>query len=536
MAFDKDQVFDYIETADSWINLNDALGEINIRGLTEPLINSINEEGGVSYVLGSQKRYRASTTATVLDALADVNLLPSDAIHQMQDHLYKLRDSFTPLEKEDDKISKDSEDKMAWGIDEAPSVWTTSKVLIALITTQYSRRDDFTHKQRTDLRDSVYWLAEQAYDDGGWGYQHYENSPACKSSVPMTALAMRAIFLAQKDDSIFNADARKASRFHKIKNALSKGKRYLLNHKVENTQRMENGDEKQTVHWEYAGKAGVAISIWALDALKLLTTDKMYWQLEEEYPILERKVLNFIYDNLPDQDNLDTYCQSELFFTANADEGVKYKPYLARDKKFYTFIPYVVSSLLDRGENPYNPKIITMIRWLLNNREQHWAIQEYNTAAPCSISAAMAINVIVKWLKKVSQTTFSNSVINLLRDTINERICPYGLNCDRPDPAKHTKKVKTFMKPLGIVFCVLVVLKLLFPMRTEILMALFAVMALGAALLINTLPFEKVIAKAYEKRKSILWEIFIGVIMMVVTWGIGLVLFLLEHMFAVVSA
>ena len=85
MGFDKKLVFDYIATADSWINLDDALGEINIRDLTTPLINSINDDGGVSYVLETSERYRASTTATVLEMLDDVNLLPANAVHHMHD-------------------------------------------------------------------------------------------------------------------------------------------------------------------------------------------------------------------------------------------------------------------------------------------------------------------------------------------------------------------------------------------------------------------------------------------------------------------
>ena len=78
--FNKDQVFDYISTADSWININDALGPIRIRNLVSSLIDSINDEGGVSYVLTIDERYRSSTLATVLDALVDVKLLPLEPV------------------------------------------------------------------------------------------------------------------------------------------------------------------------------------------------------------------------------------------------------------------------------------------------------------------------------------------------------------------------------------------------------------------------------------------------------------------------
>ena len=48
------------------------------------------------------------------------------------------------------------------------------------------------------------WLANQAYADGGWGYQKYETIEACKSSVPMTAFAMKALGLALQQSYIQN--------------------------------------------------------------------------------------------------------------------------------------------------------------------------------------------------------------------------------------------------------------------------------------------------------------------------------------------
>lgn len=499
MSFDKNLVSDYIATADSWINLNDTLGEINIQGLTEPLINSINADGDVSYILGVNKRYRASTTATVLDAMADVDLLPRSAIHQMQDQLYWLRDNFTPLSAEDDKITKNPEDSNAWGIDEAPSVWTTSRAIIALMTTKFPHRDTFLPKQRTELRDSVYWLAGQAYEDGGWGYQKYSNSPACASSVPMTALAIKAIFLAQRDDVLFNHDAKKSSRFQSIERALVKGKQYLLNHKKCN--------DRGEIFWCYQDKPGVAISMWALDALQLFTTDGKYWQFKEDYASIEKNVIRFIYSNLPDQDNIATYSQSELFFSATTKEGVKYKPILKQDKRFYTFIPYIVSSLLDRGEDPYNQKIVTMVRWLLNNREQHWVIQEYNASAPCSISAAMAINVIVKWLKKVSQNSFSRSVTAMISNQPEVNSCQFRLPCERPDPVEQDKAIKLILTPTGIILIIALILRAIFPTQVEIVYATWLLSVLLLGLLLNLSCFRAVLVDIYHKKTPIRWEI-----------------------------
>lgn len=520
MPFNKEQVYDYIATADNWINFNDALGEISIRELTQPLINSINSDGGVSYILNVPGRYRISTTATVLDALSDVNLLPRDAIHQMQDQIYFLRDNFVPISADDDKITKNQEDHDAWGIDEAPSVWSTSKAIIALMSTHFVQRDDCEAKQRGELRNSVYWLAEQAYPDGGWGYQKYEGNSNCKSNVPMTALAIKALFLAQQDEVLFNENAKKNSRYHKLIKALNNGKKYLLDCKKSN--------EKGHVFWTYNGTAGVAISIWALDALRLLTSDNRYRQFKDEYPELEQHVLDFVYAHLPDQDNLETYSQSELFFMAASGEGLKYKPSLKNDKRFYTFIPYIVSSLLDRGEDPYNPKIVTMVRWLLENRDKHWAIQEYNVSAPCSISAAMAINVIVKWLKTVSRNSFGPSVTAVISKQKYETHCRYGIPCDKTDPNTQNSIVKAYLIPTIAILLLMLILVFIFPNEFAFQIATWLLSVIVFSLLINLKGFKSIFVTIYAKRKTILWEILFGVIVAAVIWFINCIFLLIQ--------
>lgn len=427
-TFNKDQVFDYVSTADSWINVNDGLGPIRIRNLISPLIDSINDEGGVSYVLNVNERYRSSTLATVLDALVDVKLLPLDAIHYMQDHLYSLRDSFTPKNDNDDKIEKQPEDAPAWGIDETPSVWTTSMAVIALLNTGFVTRDTTTRDMVTELRDTIYWLVEQAYPDGGWGYQKFPESPACLPSVPMTALAMKAIIIAQNDRRLFNDDAKGNRRFNKIVTALEKGKDFLM-------RKMQADQNDSLAYWSYQDVPGVSITTWVLETLKFLAESAISCYNLDEYETLKPKVLNYIYENLPDKDIEETYCQSEKFFFAEKSAALKYKPHLKSEKSFYTFKPFIVSKLLDLGENPHNPRICLMVKWLLENREQHWTIQEYNSSSPCSISAAMAINVIVKWLKRINEKSFSSIVFTFINSptTIaaeNNGNCIYQLPCN----------------------------------------------------------------------------------------------------------
>ena len=214
--------------------------------------------------------------------------------------------------------------------------------------------------------------------------------PSCVSSVPMTALAMKAILLAQRDGKLFNSDARNNRKFSKITSANVKGKDYLFSQKKE---------DQDYVYWEYDGKEAVSITTWVLETLSILAKSNFTFYKAEEFEILKKRVVGFIYSRLPDNKSIGSYSQSERFFA---------------DKSFYTFKPFIVSKLLDLGEDPQDPKIVLIVKWLLENREKHWIIQEYNEAAPCSISAAMAINVIVKWLQRLSELSLSTTVSALL--------------------------------------------------------------------------------------------------------------------------
>lgn len=197
----KKRIITLAEQDDQWIAQVDAMSPLTIKGLVEKLVDSIDQEGAVAYEVNTKKRYRTSTLATVLECMTDIRLLPEEDLLIMQRKLLRLKEEFDPVDKEiDDIINKNEEDKPAWGIDEAPSVWTTSKALTALFVTKYRP----SLKEERDIAASVEWLANQAYADGGWGYQKYETIEACKSSVPMTAFAMKALGLALQQSYIQN--------------------------------------------------------------------------------------------------------------------------------------------------------------------------------------------------------------------------------------------------------------------------------------------------------------------------------------------
>lgn len=91
-----------------------------------------------------------------------------------------------------------------------------------------------------------------------------------------------------------------------------------------------------------------------------------------------------------------------MLFRAKKDAGLKYKPApLKREKVFYSFTPYIISYIIREDETYVdNPKILSVIKWVLAHRDDAWLIPtNYNSNNACTISVAMAINVIVNWLK-----------------------------------------------------------------------------------------------------------------------------------------
>lgn len=395
----KKRILTLAEQDDQWIAQVDAMSPLTIKGLVEKLVESIDEEGAVAYEVNTKRRYRSSTLATVLECMADIRLLPEEDLLIMQKKLLRLKDQFNPLEPADDVIEKDEEDKPAWGIDEAPSVWTTSKALSALFSTKYQP----TKEEEKDIAASVEWLARQAYADGGWGYQKYDKIEACKSSVPMTAFAMKALGLALQERYIQNlVDVRE------IKSKLVGGLDYLKKKKSEKT------GEKCV--WQYEGKDNLSATIWAIEAWKIaiqvIDNKKAYYS--NIYKKILPLALKYVVEKLPQKDD-DEW--SECFFRANKKDGLKYKKGpLKKDKAFYSFTPYIISYIIKEDESYVeNNKILNVMKWVLAHRDDSWLIEEnYNSKNACTITVAMAINVIVNWLKVRSNSLLERDLEQIL--------------------------------------------------------------------------------------------------------------------------
>ena len=381
----KKRILDLAKQDDLWISQADQMGPLTIKGLVENLVDSIAADGSVSYEVNIKKRYRTSTLATVLECMYDIHLLPEEDLNIMQSKLLSLKNSFIPLDETDDVIKKAPEDLPAWGIDEAPSVWTTSKALSALFTTKYEPN---SKQEEESIAESVMWLANQAYDDGGWGYQKYDEIEACSSNVPMTALAMKALGLSLKQNYILGL-----VNIAFIDSKLRAGIDFLKKNK-------EEVKDKKCV-WQYDGKENLSVTIWALEAWKIacevIQNKQAYYS--KGYRNIKPITLKYVVENLPEKDTDNNW--TECFFRAKKEGGLKYKNVLNRDKAFYSFTPYIISYII-KEDNAFidSPKIISVLKWVLAHRDNAWLIPtNYNSNNACTISVAMAINVIVNWLK-----------------------------------------------------------------------------------------------------------------------------------------
>ena len=383
--------------------------------MADGLLNAIKDDGSVSYLIGTDGRYRTTPLATVIETLYDVDILPKDVLNVMQDKLYSYRDEFEPFNiNEDDVIIKNEEDMDAWSVDEGPSVWTTSKAVYTLIKTKYYKRCN--NEQKEGILNAMNWLVKQAYelDDGAlaWGFQNDTTLSDCRASIPMSALALKTIGIAYENrETIY-----KRKEYGHYEEYL-KGIKYLVKELVSN-------DYK--VYWEYDDEPSITATVWAIEAMETFERLEIESSIisQNDWKEIKEKALKWIMeDSFPlfKKGSSDTPSSdiSQPFFDYTK---TKYK---VKEKKrtFYSFIPFHAAFLLKNKISPFDPKICGCIRWLIDNRAKNWAINDYNSSYPCSFSAAMAINVIVVWLKSVNENTYKNITSKIIIGKSFEEIC-----------------------------------------------------------------------------------------------------------------
>lgn len=355
------------------------------------LIDGIREDGSVQYYVGKKERYRTTPVASVLEALYLGALIPESVCRKMQDWVYKSKedpcDEPNKLKTEETGHKPDDCDQFGWSWNEGVSVWATSKALNTLIMTDYYKREDICNNSEIHgvTCKALNWLADQAYDNGGWGFQKAEDLVDCAASVTMTALTLTTItrFLLATDER--NGITLDDDLENKLSEARKKGIDYLLNTKKEK-------DNK--VYWEYNGFPSLTGTVWVLDFINVGKRR----ETGDLYP-LKDKILNFCLENIPSTDDeLERY-QEEVYFTGGK---TKYKK-IEKNNKFYSYMPYHIAVLLQAGADPDDKHIMTCIMGLISGKEDYWIGTDRSAGAHQRASCfviAMALSVIAVWMKR----------------------------------------------------------------------------------------------------------------------------------------
>lgn len=404
----------HLENIERWWVFRDSSSDsIKLSSMAEGLIDSIEPNGSIpSDIKGDN--YRATTVATVLEALSDVDLLPNEAKHTLQDYLIWHQDKYTASK---DYYPGDDKDCAGWAKDEGVSVWATSQAITALLKSGYLSRpsDEIKTEKNGDGKEkiskAVKWLIEQQQLKGGWGFQNFNKYSCCKENVPITALAIISLswaYLYKNKLELSKDDIANLER------AIANGKGFLISP----DQLKSNGG---VYYWVYNnGHFSLTSSVWALEALKMAITDK------NQYNDLFEKKLKFVMDKilyeLQDSTKKNEW-QSEKFFQGGT---TKYK-----DRgPLYLFTPYLLSILLHKDYkdyiNPLDERILSIITWLVKNRGNGWELKDipFNTKEKCTYVAAMALNVITKWLKCIMEVTFNPIVSTIfLNDNADKKCC-----------------------------------------------------------------------------------------------------------------
>jgi len=427
-----ERISDSISFIDKLLMCKSALKYCPLLEMADGLLKSIKDDGSVSYLIGTEGRYRTTPLATVIEMLSDVDMLPEDVLNVMQDKLYAYKDEFVPFNiVEDDVVAKNKEDMDAWSVDEGPSVWTTSKAVYTLIKTGYHKRCN--NKRKAVISKAINWLVDQAYvlNDGAsaWGFQHDTTLKDCEQSIPMSGLALKTIGIAYEN----REDIYKRKEFGHYEKYLN-GIRYLKKELV------SDGDK---AYWMYDGKPSITATVWAIEAMETFEREEIESSIisQNDWKEIKKKALNWIMeDSFPlfKRGSSDTPSTdiSQPFF------GYTKTKYKVKEVKrtFYSFVPFHAAFLLKNGISPFHPKICGCIRWLLDNRTKNWAIDDYYSSEPCSFSAAMAINVIVVWLRKVNKNTYKNITSKIISDENFEDICR---ECEVYEYTQKGKIIKT---------------------------------------------------------------------------------------------
>lgn len=392
----QDDMRKHMRTFDEWISIGSGELKFSFAERAEKLISGMQPDGSVKYYIYEEGRFRTTPTSSTLEALYLARLLPDSVRFKMQDWVYNSRQDTCddPGEGNDIKGHPAKEEDMpGWSWNEGVSVWATSKALETLIMTGYYEREDvFKIKDIMQTTyDALSWLADQQYENGGWGFQHMKDYKACEPSVTMTALALKVItkFYIESTKS---KNPIKLSRelVKKLSSAKKLGIEYLMN-------TMHEDPEKRHIYWVYDNKPSLTGTVWVLDFLNIAQS-----QEGGELFKKRREIVAFCINKLPANAREYEEYREEVYFVGGLTKYKKIPEY----HKFYSYLPYHIPVILQSGvklRKEDHQRIEVCIRALTKGSEQFWYGMESSDGGfqkPTCFARAMALSVVAFWMRK----------------------------------------------------------------------------------------------------------------------------------------
>jgi len=269
------------------------------------------------------------------------------------------------------------EDKDAWCVTETPSVWSTSYSIWSLIETGYDG------PKTDEIANACRWLIDEAWPEGGWGYNLYPSTPP---TVYLTSLAIKALAHCVRNATrlgLSDSDVAEANK------KIMDGVAFILRCRCANDdtpvplfQTRLNG--LNTRHrWDLAS------TIWGYHIILEHGQKPQRATVEKHCEAL----FDYLLECIP-----PTAKHTPISFV---DETLtKYQ----RSRKYLYYQPSLLINLLKIGLSPLHPLAFSFLDWLKTTIRPDGVASDYHPTNATSFATALAIQVVHTWAAAVAKS------------------------------------------------------------------------------------------------------------------------------------
>jgi hypothetical protein len=327
-------------------------------------------------------RFRTTVQATCLLSLFRAGLLGEAETRMLQETIVSMRDFWHRNETDFagglQPPEKYSEDKDAWCITETPSVWSTSYVIWALLSSGYQNAHH--------ILPSIEWLiSQQNEENDGFAYQRYKD---CMTTAYMTCLAIKAMRAVLGSRTILEGKQELVST---IESTIGRGLNFIseCSREINNTIVFARHPNRPVDEFDWVS------TIWSYRTLN-----------QNTHPSAPNphQLFSLLRENLSDENKKRVFWKNNAFVV----EGhTKY----GEQKTYFYFMPSLLIPLINLGLNPLDPLAAYFIKELKATfRKIGWPIFEYRRTELCTFSTALGLQTIHDWAVKVPSKVINNLI------------------------------------------------------------------------------------------------------------------------------